>query len=307
MLTGNLYKYKEGKHVDCVKEVLHADNVELLRKSKLARRTVDRLIEGGENEAFQRSTLVVVYDCLKEGAHEFADRFPHPRNFIDEYYEAQEKLGRKKKMAKRGEIEQSVLHQRIIAAEITRILTPSSKVFWDDARSSIELYAVVMAGSLISLTSNSYGESPVVRSLENKAEVLGENLRILLLDPDIEAFELHSKFLEATDMVPYQTFTREIYKEKLRVLEGHLLPRGAQIKYYKILPTVSFVIVDDSRVQVEYLLPYTNETTHATLTFEKGDDLTPILFDVFRRTFARLWNDGERTVSAPRFSEEDAP
>lgn len=306
MLTGDLYKYKEGKHVDCVKEVLHADNVALLRKSKLARRTVDRLIEGGGNGAFQRSTLVAVYDCLKEGDHKFADRFSRRRNFIDEYYEAQEKLGRKKKTTKRGEIEQSVLHQRIVHATVSRIDFLRAGTFWDDASKSIEFYSVILAESLIGLTSNSYGESPMIISLEVKARELGENVKILLVDPHSKMFDSQVELLITMGVERYKKFTREFYMEKLGLLEERLLPLGAQIKYYSICPTVSFAIVDDSRARVEYLLPYKTDTMHPTLTFERGDG-DAVLFDVFRWVFTKLWEDGERTIPARPFSGEDAP
>lgn len=166
--------------------------------------------------------------------------------------------------------------------------------YWDQASSSVSLFAPTLWKSIMGLGGK--GMSAEMESLHKTAIRLRSKLRILLMSPDSAAFEAHMDLLSTVGDVPQ--LTRDEYRAKLKLLEPVILEPGARIRYYKTYPTVSFVVVDDAKVKVDYVLPHRRVEERPLLEYAKGKGDTPTMFDPFQRVFEALWEDGD-TVKAP--------
>ena len=185
--------------------------------------------------------------------------------------------------------------QRIVHASANRGHSQGKGTYWDQARASVSIFAPTLWKSIMGLTDSATSDE--VESLKRVAQRLRGKLRILLLDPKSPSFDAHRELLSTTGDIG-DIINAQNYANKLSQLEKILLDVGAQLRYYRTYPTVSFVVVDDCRVKVDYVLPHRRVKQRPLIEFEKGDGQDLIIFDVFLKTFEAVWND-PKTTSAP--------
>lgn len=179
--------------------------------------------------------------------------------------------------------------QGIVHVSADRQHSRGKETYWEQAKASVNIFAPTLWRSLMGLTDT--GTSEEVESLRRVALRLKGKMRILLLHPNSKSFEAHQELLPTTGDIG--DITADTYASKLTRLEKILLPLGAEIRYYKTYPTVSFVIVDEWRVKVDYVLPHRQVKQRPLIEFEKSTGEAVLIFDVFLRVFERVWDDSE--------------
>lgn len=177
-----------------------------------------------------------------------------------------------------------VLTEHVSFASHDRSHSRFPDTYWAQAKTSIRIFAPTLWNSIGGLEADGT-PSKVVDTLLRA----GTKAKLLLMHPDSHAFETHTLLLKQLgDSIAPKTKTE--YADKLAVLESLLAESGVEIGYYDTYPTVSFVIVDDKEVKVDYILPRTAVSERPLLEFVQGPSDSRTIFNVFSDMFDAIWD-----------------
>ncbi len=168
------------------------------------------------------------------------------------------------------------------------------KTYWDNAQTNISIFAPTLWHSIMGLTAKKSGKE--IDSMCKAGMQLHGKMRILLMSPDSASFRVHLDLLATARGIP--DLDKDKYVEHLKIFEQLMHTANVAVRYHMYYPTVSFVIVDDSRVKVDYILPHCGIAERPLVEFTKGDGSAPTVFEPFFKTFEEVWND-PTTTPAP--------
>lgn len=176
-----------------------------------------------------------------------------------------------------------VLAEHVSFASHDRSHSRFPDTYWAQAKTSIRIFAPTLWNSIGGLETDGT-PSKVVDALLRA----GTKAKLLLMHPDSSAFATHTLLLKqlGDSIAP----TKIQYADKLTILESLLAKSGAEVRYYDTYPTVSFVIVDDKEIKVDYILPRTAVTERPLLEFVQGPPGSRTIFNVFSDMFDAIWD-----------------
>jgi hypothetical protein len=184
-----------------------------------------------------------------------------------------------------------VAESGIVHVSVNREHSAFPKPFWEQASATVSIFAPTFWRSIMGLLDNKRDLSLEIESLMQVGKRLGSGVRILLMSPHSAAFEVHRQLLKTAGDIP--NLNAHEYIKKLKIFENLMRGNNVQLRFYDVYPTVSFVIVDNTRVKVDYVLPHHRVVERPLIEYQKGGRISPTIFDCFFRLFEELWKDTE--------------
>lgn len=173
-------------------------------------------------------------------------------------------------------------------------------MYWDHARNSVRIFAPTLWKSIMGIEK---ALSDEIKSMERSCSKFSNNFKLLLMDPGSDAFQIHLKYLlSTTGSVPHPEL--DDYYFKLGKFYNHITKLGGLVKFYQVYPTVSFVIVDNSKVKVDFVLPHRSVEKRPVIEFLNKRNKKDTIYKCFSYVFDKIWDDND-TIEVPSYKSEN--